>query len=190
MEYCDCFFWFNGRNFQYFANGGYFLQWKRLEFIYWGPNQIRSWTFFHSIWHFIYSPALRFLQTKNSFKIWDYFYLLVNKNLPTLRLVSFKYSKTIIPKIFTKTKCEANLIYFKPIVSDWLVQLGYIAKIMLRLALFGSLSVLSSRNSSSDSTPRANSIFAQNCKKIEIDNFECVSHPNFWTYRYPWEWQK
>ena len=80
MEYCDCFLWFNWRNFQYFANGGYFLQWRRLEFIYWGPNQIRSWTFFHSIWHFIYSPALRFLQTKNTFKSWYiYSYLLDNK---------------------------------------------------------------------------------------------------------------
>ena len=68
MEYYSGFLWFDWRNFQYFANDSYFLQWKRLEFIYWEPYQIRCWTSLHSIWHCIHSSALCFLQTKSSFK--------------------------------------------------------------------------------------------------------------------------
>ena len=119
MEYCDCFLWFDWRNFQYFANGGYFLQCKRLEFIYWGPHQIWSWTFLHSIRHFIHSSALRFLQTKSSFKSWDYIHLLSNKihygifqhQLVTCIIYSKKYP-LCITKIF-RQKREVNLIHFK-----------------------------------------------------------------------------
>ena len=68
MEYYNCFLWFDWRNFQYFTNDSYFLQWKWLEFIYWEPYQIRGWTSLHSIWHCIHSSALCFLQTKSSFK--------------------------------------------------------------------------------------------------------------------------
>ena len=91
MEYYNGFPWFNWRSFQYFANGNYFLQWKWLEFIYWEPYQIRCWTFVHSIWHFIHSSALCFLQTKRSFKLcWSepLYYIMNNKQ--AIILESFK----------------------------------------------------------------------------------------------------